>query len=88
MVNGQGGSFSKYKGHRWQKIWEEGRNLVSVLVKFLGQIGIGGVCLRVDILRLAGICSLWVYIVMGGWYYLPTPPLGQDMTQGQFLSEV
>ena len=22
------------------------------------------------------------------WYYLPTPPLGQDMTQGQFLSEV
>ena len=21
-----------------------------------------------------------------GWYYLPTPPLGQDMTQGQFLS--
>ena len=24
----------------------------------------------------------------GGWYYLPTPPLGQDMTQGQFLSGV
>ena len=23
-----------------------------------------------------------------GWYYLPTPPLGQDMTQGQFLSGV
>ena len=22
------------------------------------------------------------------WYYLPTPPIGQDMTQGQFLSEV
>ena len=22
------------------------------------------------------------------WYYLPTPPLGQDMTQGQFLSGV
>ena len=22
------------------------------------------------------------------WSYLPTPPLGQDMTQGQFLSEV
>ena len=21
-------------------------------------------------------------------YYLPTPPLGQDMTQGQFLSGV
>ena len=19
------------------------------------------------------------------WYYLPTPPLGQDMTQGQFF---
>ncbi len=24
----------------------------------------------------------------GDWYYLPTPPLGQDMTQGQFLSGV
>ena len=22
------------------------------------------------------------------WYYLPTPPFGQDMTQGQFLSGV
>ena len=22
------------------------------------------------------------------WYYLPTPPLEQDMTQGQFLSGV
>ena len=22
------------------------------------------------------------------WYYLPTPPLGQDKTQGQFLSGV
>ena len=22
-----------------------------------------------------------------GWYYLPTPPLGQDMTQGQFLTK-
>ena len=22
------------------------------------------------------------------WYYLPTPPLGQDMTQGQFFSGV
>ena len=22
------------------------------------------------------------------WFYLPTPPLGQDMTQGQFLSGV
>ena len=24
-------------------------------------------------------------ITYNGWYYLPTPPLGQDMTQGQFL---
>ena len=30
----------------------------------------------------------WIVIVMGGRYYLPTPPLGQDMTQGQFLSGV
>ena len=29
--------------------------------------------------------SLYVYII---YTYLPTPPLGQDMTQGQFLSEV
>ena len=27
-------------------------------------------------------------IHQGRWYYLPTPPLGQDMTQGQFLSGV
>ena len=25
---------------------------------------------------------------IGTIYYLPTPPLGQDMTQGQFLSGV
>ena len=25
---------------------------------------------------------------MSWWYYLPNPPLGQDMTQGQFLSGV
>ena len=25
---------------------------------------------------------------LSSWYYLPTPPLGQDMTQGQFLSGV
>ena len=30
----------------------------------------------------------WIVFVMGGRYYLPTPPLGQDMTQGQFLSGV
>ena len=35
----------------------------------------------------------WIVFVIGGrwsysWYYLPTPPLGQDMTQGQFLSGV
>ena len=27
-------------------------------------------------------------IFTSGYQYLPTPPLGQDMTQGQFLSEV
>ena len=30
----------------------------------------------------------WIVFVIGGRYYLPTPPLGQDMTQGQFLSGV
>ena len=25
-------------------------------------------------------CRVWKK-----WYYLPTPPLGQDMTQGQFF---
>ena len=29
-----------------------------------------------------------VHSIKKVWYYLPTPPLGQDMTQGQFLSEV
>ena len=28
----------------------------------------------------------WLRVIL--WYYLPTPPLGQDMTQGQFLSGV
>ena len=28
------------------------------------------------------------HIYMYVWYYLPTPPLGQDMTQGQFLNGV
>ena len=28
------------------------------------------------------------YLYPGKRYYLPTPPLGQDMTQGQFLSGV
>ena len=27
-------------------------------------------------------------VLQGDRYYLPTPPLGQDMTQGQFLSGV
>ena len=27
-------------------------------------------------------------VTLWWWYYLPTPPLGQDMTQGQFLSGV
>ena len=31
----------------------------------------------------------WIEIYHPGVYpYLPTPPLGQDMTQDQFLSEV
>ena len=31
----------------------------------------------------------WVkFVNLNDWYYLPTPPLGQDMTQGQFLSGV
>ena len=28
------------------------------------------------------------YIILNKLSYLPTPPLGQDMTQGQFLSGV
>ena len=28
------------------------------------------------------------YNLKSAQYYLPTPPLGQDMTQGQFLSGV
>ena len=31
----------------------------------------------------------WIYIsILVSLTYLPTPPLGQDMTQGQFLSGV
>ena len=33
--------------------------------------------------------SLRVFLIsFNRWYYLPTPPLGQDMTQDQFLSGV
>ena len=34
--------------------------------------------------RVRDICAVGVT----WWYYLPIPPLGQDMTQGQFLSRV
>ena len=27
----------------------------------------------------------WIYHLIIWWYYLPTPPLGQDMTQNQFF---
>ena len=30
--------------------------------------------------------SIYIYIYIYIYPYLPTPPLGQDMTQGQFLS--
>ena len=33
-------------------------------------------------------CSSNLESLRDKWYYLPTPPLGQDMTQGQFLSGV
>ena len=33
-------------------------------------------------------CSSDLNDFRDGRYYLPTPPLGQDMTQGQFLSGV
>ena len=32
--------------------------------------------------------SLYIYIYNHIYIYLPTPPLGQDMIQGQFLSGV
>ena len=37
-------------------------------------------------LFLYSFCADLLHSLM--WYYLPTPPLGQDMTQGQFLSGV
>ena len=42
----------------------------------------------VDIRELQWIKSCKKQIQIMKWYYLPTPPLGQDMTQGQFLSGV
>ena len=34
--------------------------------------------------------DIWyvIIIIISRWSYLPTPPPGQDMTQGQFLSGV
>ena len=34
------------------------------------------------------MCKKFKFEHTNKWYYLPTPPLGQDMTQGQFLSGV
>ena len=36
----------------------------------------------------SGVAATHKRIKSEAWYYLPTPPLGQDMTQGQFLSGV
>ena len=41
-----------------------------------------------DIMNETGLSvddNVYIYIYIS---YLPTPPLGQDMTQGQFLSGV
>ena len=35
-----------------------------------------------------GYNKVFIYLYSWCWYYLPTPPLGQEMTQGQFLSGV
>ena len=32
-------------------------------------------------IRVSQTKRLHILVVSGGWYYLPTPPLGQDMTQ-------
>ena len=37
--------------------------------------------------RILGYISIYWYVTWNT-FYLPTPPLGQDMTQGQFLSGV
>ena len=49
-------------------------------------------CVCVCLFVYASVCK-YVYVCdsvcwLVAWYYLPTPPLGQDMTQGQFLSGV
>ena len=53
------------------------------------------ICLRgymisiYDLLKFDfAILFMQVFHVSFYWYYLPTPLLGQDMTQGQFLSGV
>ena len=47
-----------------------------------------GVCFRAYILKEFQIYFVGCFVMDMWWYYLPTPPLGQDMTQGQFLSGV
>ncbi len=41
-----------------------------------------------EIKLFIGIKMDLALITYNGWSYLPIPPLGQDMTQGQFLSGV
>ena len=43
------------------------------------------VCMYVFVCVCAYVCVRVYVCVCVWWYYLPTPPLGQDMTQGQFF---
>ena len=47
------------------------------------------ILLKFSLGGLSNISSAFLIKILPQKYsYLPTPPLGQDMTQGQFLSEV
>ena len=69
------------KSTRWQILFFF--LLIDTRTGLLARIG-GSICIS----KSQKILSFSFSQTDSGLSYLPTPPLGQDMTQGQFLSEV
>ena len=54
----------------------------------LGVVAIEKRAFRSPLSKVANFTNFILHQFTNWWSYLPTPPLEQDMTQGQFLSKV
>ena len=81
---------TRHAGHRWRS---KDKFISDVLLWTLS-LGHTSVGWEADLYQLFVDTGRRLEDLLGAmyqrdrWYYLPTPPLGQDMTQGQFLSGV